>query len=550
MITHLSIKNYALIEDINVDFNKGLTILTGETGAGKSILLGALGLVLGNRADLKVMKNASEKCIIEAEFAVSEYDLDALFASEDLDYETHTILRREILPSGKSRAFINDTPVTLQQMQLLGERLIDVHSQNDTQALITESYQMEVLDALASNGDQLLSYSGKFNEYQKSLKELEEIQSQRDQANRDHDYHSFLLQELTESNVLDIDQDSLEETYETLNNSEEIRESLSKTIQLLNEESMGGLHAITEARNSVNAIQDYAKNYETLWQRLNSVVIELEDIVSDLDDAAERVESNPQLLIEVNQQLQELYRLQKKHTVATVEELRVLESQLAEKVQSTGDLESKIENLQFVIEGLEHDLTKLSEELNNNRQQAIPVLKNRLEGILADLGMPNAQFDIRLISMETFKQNGTTTVQMFFTANKGSEPGLLSKVASGGEKSRIMLAVKSVLNDYKKLPTLIFDEIDTGISGEIALKMADIMSSMSRKMQVLSITHLAQIAAKGDHHKKVYKTDESGVTTTRIKPLTGDERVLEIAQMIGGANVSDSAIAHAKQLLN
>ncbi|NND64095.1 MAG: AAA family ATPase, partial [Flavobacteriaceae bacterium] len=462
MITTLAIKNYALIEDIRVDFNSGLTIITGETGAGKSILLGALGLVLGKRADLKVMRNSSEKCVIEAEFSIADYKLKPIFTNNDFDYEPHTILRREILPSGKSRAFINDTPVTLQQMQVLGERLIDVHSQNETHTLVTEAYQMEVLDALASNGTLLMSYSEKFDAYKKLSEEISVLISEKEQATKDHDYHSFLLKEIEESNVVEMDQTDLEETYEKLNNSEEIKEALAKALQFLSDENVGGVTAITEARAQLSAIQSYATNYDELWQRLNSAVIELEDILSELDSAAENLDADPKLLMEVNEKLQNLYRLQKKHSAGTVEELKEIRDALSEKVASTGEMEDRMEQLQYMLQTKESELTDLSDKLNTNRQNAIPILKNKLEAFLSDLGMPNARFEIQLIEEENFRRNGTTSVQVLFSANKGAAPGLLAKVASGGEMSRIMLAIKAVLNQFKQLPTLIFDEIDTG----------------------------------------------------------------------------------------
>lgn len=550
MITSLAIKNYALIEDIRVDFNSGLTIITGETGAGKSILLGALSLVLGKRADLKVMKDATNKCIIEAEFAIGSYSLKEVFEENDLDYESTSILRREILPSGKSRAFVNDTPVTLQQMQTLGERLIDVHSQNDTQTLTTEAYQMEVIDALAGNEDLLKQYAKSLELYKKAAAELEQLNSEKEQAAKDLDYHSFLYAELTQAKLKSLNQQELEETYEKLNNTEEIQDSFAQISRLLTDDTTGILTSGSEARNLLGRVQRFSSEYAVLWDRLNSVIIELEDISEEIQGAVENLDADPKLLTEVNERLQNLYNLQQKHTVATVDELLVIEEDLASKIENSSNIGERIELLSYDLEKKKKVTLELALQLTKNREKAIPVLKSKLEVFLKDLGLPNAQFQFDLTEVEGFRKNGNTTLQLLFTANKGMALGPLQKVASGGEMSRIMLAVKAVLTPYKRLPTLIFDEIDTGVSGEIAHKMAEIMSGMSTNMQVLSITHLPQIAAKGDYHKRVFKAEENLVTTTQIKDLTEEERIIEIAQMIGGNAVSDSAIAHAKQLLN
>jgi len=550
VITSLAIKNYALIEDIRVNFNLGLTIITGETGAGKSILLGALGLVLGKRADLKVVKDTAKKCVIEAEFSVANYGLESVFTENDLDYEPHTILRREILPSGKSRAFVNDTPVTLQQVQMLGERLIDVHSQNDTLTLSTEAYQMEVVDALAGNDELLQRYTESLARFKNFSSQLSNLISEKEQTAKELDYHSFLYSELAEAALKDLDQKDLEETYSTLNNTEEIQESMANVIQLLSEDATGALTSSNEARSLLGRIQSFSSEYASLWDRLNSVVIELEDISEGIQGAAEDLEADPQLLIQVNEKLQTLYKLQQKHTVSTVEELIVIEEDLAIKIDASSTIESRIETLRGEVQNAENETLKIALHLTKNREKAIPVLKEKLEEFLYDLGLPNAQFKLDMKSVEIFRNNGNVKLELLFTANKGVAPAPLSKVASGGEISRIMLAVKAVLTRYKKLPTIIFDEIDSGVSGEIAHKMAEIMGEMSKNMQLLSITHLPQIAAKGDHHKKVFKVDEHEVTTTQIKELNEDERIIEIAQMIGGSSVSDSAIAHAKQLLN
>jgi DNA repair protein RecN (Recombination protein N) len=550
VITSLAIKNYALIEDIRVNFNLGLTIITGETGAGKSILLGALGLVLGKRADLKVVKDTAKKCVIEAEFSVANYGLESVFTENDLDYEPQTILRREILPSGKSRAFVNDTPVTLQQVQMLGERLIDVHSQNDTLTLSTEAYQMEVVDALAGNDELLQRYTESLTRFKNFSSQLSDLISEKEQTAKELDYHSFLYSELAEATLKNLDQKDLEETFSTLNNTEEIQGSLANVIQLLSEETTGALTTMNTARTLLGSIQSFSSEYASFWARLNSIVIELEDISEGIQGAAEDLEADPQLLMQVNEKLQTLYKLQQKHVVSTVEELITIEEDLAAKIDVSSTFESRIKTLRAEVQNAESETLKIALHLTKNREKAIPVLKEKLEEFLKDLGLPNARFQLGLKTVETFRNNGNVVLELLFTANKGVVPGPMSKVASGGEMSRIMLAVKAVLTRYKKLPTIIFDEIDSGVSGEIAHKMAEIMGEMSWNMQLLSITHLPQIAAKGDHHKKVFKVDENQVTTTQIKELNEEERIIEIAQMIGGSSVSDSAIAHAKQLLN
>ncbi|MEL6812766.1 MAG: DNA repair protein RecN [Bacteroidota bacterium] len=550
MITSLAIKNYALIEDIRVEFNSGLTIITGETGAGKSILLGALGLVLGKRADLKVARNPDEKCVIEAEFSIAAYTLESLFEENDLDYEAHSIIRREILPSGKSRAFVNDTPVTLGQMQTLGKCLIDVHSQNDTQTLSTEAYQMEVVDALADNAMLLNTYAQALLQYKEALTRLDLLVSQREQAAKELDYHTFLHSELEEVKLSSLNQKDLEETYEKLNNTEEIQEALAQILQLLAHDTTGTISTANEARITLSKIQSFSSEYASLWERLNSVIIELEDISDDLKLGADHLEADPRLLMEVNEKLQTLYKLQQKHTVASVEELMEIEADLAQKISISSHIEEHIEELREEVEVAKNRLLQLCLQLNERREKAIPILKEKLEEFLGDLGLPHAQFQFALVSLEDFRKNGNASLDLLFSANKGVKPGLLQKVASGGEMSRIMLAIKAVLTQYKSLPTLIFDEIDTGVSGEIAHKMAGIMAVMGQRMQVLSITHLPQIAAKGDHHKRVFKVEKNQKTSTQIKELNSEERIIEIAQMIGGSAVSDSAIAHAKQLLN
>ena len=550
MVLHLSIKNYALIQDIQVSLTKGLTIITGETGAGKSILLGALGLLLGKRADLSSVKDASQKCIIEGEFSLKGYDLKTFFKDNDLDYDTHTIIRREILPNGKSRAFVNDTPVGLSQLQVLGGYLVDIHSQQQTNSFATEAYQIEVLDALSGNAATLQAYQNTLTEFSCVSKELEALLSQKETALKELDYHTFLHQELEEASLQSLDQQALETDYQTLNNAEEIQASFAGLDQLFSQENVGIIDRIKNARSLLNTITKFAPTYQEIYDRFHSVTIELEDIISSIEHASEGLQVNPAELFRVDQLLQTLYRLQQKHHVSSVEQLLEIESQLSSKINTTLDLDTTIQTLEKQKQKLSDTLLKFAGDLHNTRVEAVPILEQKLVSYLALLGLPNAKFKIEITTLPTFKKTGTDSLALYFTANKGGNFGLLKKVASGGEMSRIMLSVKALLSQYKKLPTIVFDEIDTGVSGEIALKMAYIMEEMSSHMQILSITHLPQIAAKGQQHIKVYKQDQHNTTTTHLKQLSEEERIVEIAQMIGGKNITDTTLANAKELLN
>ncbi|MEM0519570.1 MULTISPECIES: DNA repair protein RecN [Aequorivita] len=550
MITSLAIKNYALIKDIRVDLSEGLTIITGETGAGKSIVLGALSLLLGKRADLSSVKDASLKCVIEGHFKIANYQLQAIFATLELDYEAHTIIRREILPSGKSRAFVNDTPVSLIQLQALAPYLVDVHSQHETLEVVSETFQMEVIDALAGNAEMLRKYQLELEKYKNISSQLSVLKLQKENELKELDYNTFLLNELKLAGLEKLNQQDLEKTYETLNNAEEIQQALASVNSLFETEQIGAIHTAKEARIGLGKIKEFSKTFSEFWQRLNSVIIELEDISTDISKTAETIEADPEMLAEIDEKLQMLYKLQQKHTVSTVTELIEITNNLEEKVNTTLGLDEQIAHLEKQKNTVQKTALETAGKLHLKRMEAIPELKEKLEKTLFPLGLPNARFQFELTASESFKTNGTDTLQLLFTANKGLAFGPLKKVASGGEMSRIMLAVKAVLAEYKKLPTIVFDEIDTGVSGEVANKMAAIMKEMSNSMQLISITHLPQVAAKGDHHIKVYKDDSDDITATHLKILDKNERVLEIAQMLGGKNVSEAAIANAKELLN
>ncbi|WP_343330290.1 DNA repair protein RecN [Polaribacter staleyi] len=550
MLTQLSINNYALINQLSIDFSSGLSIITGETGAGKSILLGALGLVLGNRADLSSLKDTSTKCIVEAKVALSSYHLEDFFKEVDLDYESETIIRREILPSGKSRAFVNDTPVTLSVLNQLRSKLIDVHSQHQTMQLSDNSFQFTILDALAKNQARIASYQRGFLQLNKLKKQLNKLEEKQSIANQKYDYNLHLFKELEEAKIKVDEQEILEEKLEKLNNIEDIKDNLSEALELTINEEIGIQNLLNTLDNRLTKISTFSKEYQTLSERITSVKIEIDDIVSELEDANENVDFNPNEAEEINDRLQLLYNLQKKHAVSSNEELLQVFEKISEEV---GDVESADEviNLkQKEIDDVSEKLDKVAGLISKARTSAIPKLTKELQVLLTDLGMENARFSIKIKATKNYFSNGKDELEFLFSANKGGHFGELKKVASGGELSRIMLSVKKVLSENTQLPTIIFDEIDTGVSGEVSNKIAAIMQQMSNNMQVIAITHLPQIAAKGANHYKVYKKEINGVTTTNLKQLTTEERIVEIAEMLSGKDISDSALTHAKELLN
>ncbi len=549
MLTSLSIKNYALIDYLSVSFNNGLSIITGETGAGKSILLGGLSLVLGKRADLSSVKNKSEKCIIEAVFDIANYNLKQLFLDQDLDYEPQTIIRREILPSGKSRAFVNDSPVNLDALQNLSNHLIDIHSQNETLELTNNHFQFKVIDALAKNGDLLNLYANKLEEFNSLQKQLVQLKSFQSEAIKEQDYNSFLLSELEEANLVKDELQVLEEEYETLNNVEEIKEKLSYGNQLLNDEQVGILSALTDLKNTIQKLSDYSPKYLELFNRINSSLIELDDVFNEVESLQDQLEADPNKLAQVNSKLQVIHNLFQKHNTDSIEDLLEIKNQLAEKVSITENLDSKIIELEEQISKIRIETVNKATEIHNNRQKAIPKLVEQLKEITVKLGIPNAQFKLELNLKEEFYSNGSDELFFLFSANKGADLNTLKKTASGGELSRIMLAIKFILSKHIQLPTIMFDEIDSGVSGEISNMMGEIMQQMSKTMQVFTITHLPQIAAKGDVHFKVFKEDIQDKTITKLVRLNQDDRIVEIAQMLGGDKITDSAVLHAKSLL-
>jgi DNA repair protein RecN (Recombination protein N) len=550
MLLSLSIKNYALIESLETDFSNQFSVITGETGAGKSILLGALGLVLGNRADLTSLKDKEQKCIIEAQFSISNYNLQSFFDENDMDYEDKTIIRREILPSGKSRAFVNDSPVNLQELQELGAMLLDIHSQHQTRELTEENYQIDILDAVANNGNNVIAYKNALSDFKSTQKELKQLITEKEALVKEYEYNSYLLNELLAANLVDGEQEELEQELEQLSNVEFIKENFERILAIANEEQVGAIMNLKEIKVSLQKIAAFSTQYAQLQERLTSSLLEIEDIVSECEQNNEKILADPERLELVNTKLQSIYNLQKKHQVQTVAELLVIQNELDAKVIRVDDLDGAIQKLQTELNSQQAKVDELANTVFENRKKTAPILIEKIKAILSQLGMVEANFQIEINHTDSYYPKGKDEVILLFSANKGTSFGLLKKVASGGEMSRIMLAIKAILANYSKLPTIIFDEIDTGVSGEIAIKMGEIMKEMSTTMQVFAITHLPQIAAKGSSHYKVSKRNQGDTTISELNLLTQEERIQQIAEMLSGKDITDSALQHAKALLN
>ncbi|WP_372802003.1 DNA repair protein RecN [Lutibacter sp.] len=550
MLTNLSIKNYALIEQLKVSFKDNLSIITGETGAGKSILLGALGLVLGKRADSSTLKDTTSKCIIEAQFSIKNYRLEPFFEENDIDFDQETIIRREILPSGKSRAFINDTPTTLQVLQLLSEKLIDIHSQHQTLQLSDVNFQFEIIDSLANNSAKIESYKRGLSVFNKLTKELKKIKEHQAVANEQYEYNLHLFEELEKANLKPDEQAILEQQLDKENNIEEIKLNLTEAQALALNEEIGIQALLSSFTSNLNKIKSYALEYKELYERSLSLKIELDDITNELENLNETIEFDPLELEKLNDRLQLIYNLQKKHAVNSISELISIKENLSIKVEAVENSATLINEKEKEIKVVAEKIDKLAFTIYNERKNAIPILIQKLETVLTNLGMENTRFKFEITHSTSYFTNGKDELSLLISANKGANFGTLKKTASGGEMSRIMLAVKAILSEYSNLPTIIFDEIDTGVSGDVSQKIADIMQQMSANMQVITITHLPQIAAKGKQHYKVYKQDLDNNIVTKLMQLNEHERVNEIAEMLSGKNFSETAIEHAKQLLN
>ena len=550
MLSHLHIKNYALIEDLQVDFNSGLTTITGETGAGKSILLGGLSLVLGKRIDLSNIKNPSKKSIIECVFQLEIYNLQSFFQTHDLEYEPETIIRREVLPSGKSRAFVNDSPVKLDLLQALGRRLVDIHSQHETLSLTQDAFQFQIIDALGKTTALVKDYSDFLSKNKALQKEITALELQKQQSKNEYDYHSFLRLELEDSKVLNLDFEALESDYNTLSNLEAVQSELEFASQSLNADDIGINAHLLALKQRFQKLGTISSKYHSISERLNSISIELHDISSDIDTELNSLDPDPNRLSNIETQLKKVHDLFNKHNVNSTDALNEVYKALQFKTAQLGDYEARLNALNISLNENTEKLKLTADKITKKRQAILPKLKSELEILLQQLGMPHSKFKINITPSESFLSNGKDCLSFLLQANKGGQFLALKKGASGGELSRIMLAVKFILSKHQQLPTIMFDEIDTGVSGEISNKMASIMQEMSRYMQVFTITHLPQIAAKGDTHFKVFKTEKNNTTITKLKPLSSEERLEEIAQMLGGLNLTASAKAHAKQLLN
>jgi len=545
----LGIKNFALIEDISLEFTDHFSIITGETGAGKSIILGALSLLLGKRADLNSIKDSEKKCIIEGHFSIGSFNLSSLFEALDLDYEEHTIIRREILPSGKSRAFVNDTPVKLSNLSELGVHLIDIHSQHETLSIGNIDYQYSVLDTVAQNSKVKHDYKVNFKLLSEYKRHFEELKFNQVKADETYDYNVFLLSELKEAKLKTGLQEELESEQRKLSHIEELEEKLGQSFQHLDEESMGVISQLREVNLQMRKAAQLDTNLEELYRRVESILIEAEDISSETQSQLESLELDPKVLDQINTQLQHIYNLQKKHHVSNVEGLIETQNELEEQVSVKENAEQALREGQAKIDDQTEKLKSIAKSLFKSRQDTIQVISSKVESMLSELGIPDAKFEVRGSYTSVFTPKGADEFEWVFSANKGSALQDLKKVASGGELSRITLAIKSLLAEFENLPTIVFDEIDTGVSGDIATKMGSIMKKMSSSLQVISITHLPQIAGMGEQHFKVYKTTENEKTRSNIKILKGQERVVELAEMLGGDKTSVSALAHAQSLL-
>jgi DNA repair protein RecN (Recombination protein N) len=551
MLRQISIQNYAIIDNLKVNFDSGVNIITGETGAGKSILLGALALLLGERADSKVLYDQAQKCVIEAEFD-SASDTKELFKQNDLDFEPVTIVRREIAQSGKSRAFINDTPVNLNIIKALGEKLVNMHSQHETLDLIEAGFQLEVLDALARNQSLLADYKKLFLTYKKDQTKLDALVAEFNKAKSESDFIQFQLNELREAKVEAEEQGLLEAEQKTLENVEQIKLSIQAVLQIIQDSETSSVDMLNEAQSLLKAVAKVHTGIADLSKRIEATVVELKDIAAEFEDIQEKASLDPERLEGINQRLNILYRLQKKYSVPDSEQLLAIQNELEQKVSSFDSSNDAIEALKKQLLQSEKQLHTLADKLHQNRQKTITAFQKNVEASLHKVGMPNAVFtvDLHKTGNDILHENGNTEVKFLFSANKGFAPHEIKEVASGGELSRLMLSIKSQVAAADHLPTMIFDEIDSGISGEVALRVGEIMRTMSKGHQLICITHLPQIARIADRHFYIYKDVAKGKTQTRIKILEGDDRIIEIAKMLSGEKVSEAALANAKELVN
>lgn len=550
MIKHLQVKNYALIESLSVDFSKGLTIITGETGAGKSILLGALGLIMGNRADTKTLYSNEEKCVVEGFFDISKYDLEAFFRNHDLDYDTDMVIRRELLPSGKSRAFVNDTPVNLKVLQQLSATLIDLHQQFDTLDIHNVSFQLRMIDALAGNKQLVAEYEEAYRAYKADRRILSDLIERNQNAAKELDFINFQLEEFNNAELRAGEQEALEEELSVLQNAEEIKQTLAGAYQQLSESEQSVLSRLQELGHSLGQLRRYDSRLAQLYERYDSMLLEMEDLTREFERIAEDTEYDTERITEVQTRLDLIYRLERKHNVANVEELIAIQEDLQQQLDKIGDLSTEIDSLDADIKKQEKELNAMAEQLTVRRRAVIEDFEKQVMDLLAQLAMEHAQLRVQIRPLSELGPTGLDEVNFFFAANKGSRMQLIKDVASGGELSRLTLVTKSLVASAIPLPTLIFDEIDAGVSGDIALKMGNILRKLSNNHQVVSITHSPQIACKADRHYFVYKKVKEERTVTELNLLEGEERIRAIATMLSQSPPSESAIENARELLS
>ncbi|GEN71740.1 MULTISPECIES: DNA repair protein RecN [Chryseobacterium] len=548
MLSRIYIKNFALIDTLEVSLHNGLQVITGETGAGKSIILGALRLILGERADVKSISKSEEKSIVETEFDLNN-QFKKFFIENDLDYEHQTIIRREILPSGKSRAFINDVPVTLDVLKELSSKLIDIHSQFETSNLFTSEYQFKIIDGLSENKKAIEEYQNEFSDFQSLKIQLKKFQAQLSENRKESDYKEFLLNELEELKLDDIDYEDLQNQLSIQENAEMISENLVQILSRFHQEEVGILSFFNEAKNKLSKISEVSSSFSELDERLETSFVELKDIISELENESERIEINPAnlaILVDLNNKINAQFL---KHSVSDINELKELRDQLAGEQKGASELEDKILEIEESISKKEKTLQSLAEKLSKNRKKSIPVFVKKAEGLLKKLGLEKARVDIELQDTPEFNAFGKENIQLLFQANSGFPLKPIQTAISGGERSRVMLAVKKIIAESDELPTLILDEIDTGVSGKVAEEIGNLMREMATDMQLIVISHLAQVAAKGNNNYKVVKRDISGKTQSTIIPLDDEEKLNEIAQLLSGSKITEAALAQAKELI-
>lgn len=550
MLKSLYIQNFVLIDSLDIKFDKGFSVITGETGAGKSIILGALGLVLGARADGKSIQKGCDKCVIEATFDIAKYQLEPFFMENDLEYDADTcIVRRELYSTGKSRAFVNDSPVSLAILKELGTKLIDIHSQHQNLLLGNTHFQLKVVDVMAENEILLILYRKEYSRYLGLKRELKELQQKAAQTKQEEDYIRFQLEQLDEAQLQEGEQEALEQEQETLAHAEEIKGALYKIAQLLDGEEMGGVQLLKEALNTAESLEAYYPKSKEIAERIRSAYIDMNDLASDADSQKEDVEFNPERLDWVNERLNLLYTLEQKHHLSHVEELIALRDRYLQQIEEIGSFDEQIEELNRLIAASYQELLQQAAVLSAQRQTAAERISKELVQTVTPLGMPNVRFEVEVARKEEPEADGMDAIRFLFSANKNGELQPVEQTASGGEISRLMLCIKAMIAGFTALPSIIFDEVDTGVSGDIADKMGVIMQRLGDKMQVFAITHLPQIASKGAAHYYVYKQDLDDRTVTRIKQLTDEERVNEVARMLSGATLTDASVANARDLL-